>query len=104
MKSVEELVAYARSHALTLEEDMQWRVGDFGGWWTASPPVMEQVIASRAAAGLESADSNPAYPSIAMSPETAGQGRQAQLALTADEGETIREDRATKSVSPPSFS
>ena len=34
---------------------MAWRVADMGGtgWWTASPPEMQSVIAARAAAGME---------------------------------------------------
>ena len=43
VKSVDELVEYARGYAHLLEQDMRWQRGERGGgWWTAGPDFRVQ--------------------------------------------------------------
>jgi hypothetical protein len=54
VKSVDDLLAYARSHADLLAQDMRWVRGQHGGgWWVAEPESMYDTLVSRAAAAIE---------------------------------------------------
>ncbi|WP_169951177.1 hypothetical protein [Microbispora sp. H11081] len=54
MRSIEDVLTYARAQADALEQDMIWTPGDYGGgWWAASPQSLQSRIVARAAAALE---------------------------------------------------
>ena len=54
MRTVDDVLKYAKRLAAELQEDMVWESGDGGGgWWRATDPVLAPRIAARAAGALE---------------------------------------------------
>lgn len=56
MPDAQDVLAYARKQADTLEGDMNWipvEAGAYGGYWQATDPVMKSQITARATAALE---------------------------------------------------
>jgi hypothetical protein len=58
MPSLDELVAWTRDHAESLETDLHWRPGDngYGGWWEADDPALKPKIRARAVSALDFLD------------------------------------------------
>lgn len=55
MRTVDDVLKFAKHLAVELEKDMTWEPGEYagGGWWRATEPQLQPRIAARAAGALE---------------------------------------------------